>query len=79
LRHMIDRLEVRTAEATELRIRLELTERTESTLQESSTKNAGTARRPNASVTSCAGGWRAPNSRDNRPRLRPRHIKRKPA
>jgi hypothetical protein len=34
LRHMIDRLEARTAEATELRIRLELTERTESTLQE---------------------------------------------
>ena len=34
LRHAIDRLEARTEEATELRIRLELTERTESTLRE---------------------------------------------
>ena len=34
LRHAIDRLEARTAEATELRIRLELTERTQSTLEE---------------------------------------------
>jgi len=34
LRHLIERLEARTAEATELRIRLELTERTQSTLEE---------------------------------------------
>ncbi len=34
LRHTIDRLEARTAEATELRIRLELTERAQSTLEE---------------------------------------------
>jgi hypothetical protein len=34
LRHAIDRLEARTQEATELRIRLELTERAESTLRE---------------------------------------------
>jgi hypothetical protein len=34
LRHAIDRLEARTEEATELRIRLELTERAESTLRE---------------------------------------------
>jgi hypothetical protein len=34
LRHAIDRLEARTVEATELRIRLELTERAESTLRE---------------------------------------------
>jgi hypothetical protein len=34
LRHLIERLEARTAEATELRIRLELTERAQSTLQE---------------------------------------------
>lgn len=34
LRHAIDRLEARTAEATELRIRLELTERTQSSLEE---------------------------------------------
>jgi hypothetical protein len=33
LRHVIDRLEARTEEATELRIRLELTERAESTLR----------------------------------------------
>ena len=33
LRHVVDRLEARTAEATELRIRLELTERAESTLR----------------------------------------------
>lgn len=34
LRHAIDRLEARTAEAMELRIRLELTEQAQSTLQE---------------------------------------------
>ncbi len=34
LRHAIDRLEARTEEATELRVRLELTERAESTLRE---------------------------------------------
>lgn len=34
VRHAIDRLEARTAEATELRIRLELTERTQSSLEE---------------------------------------------
>ena len=34
LHHLIERLEARTAEATELRIRLELTERTQSTLEE---------------------------------------------
>ena len=34
LRHLIERLEARTAEATELRIRLELTERAQSTLEE---------------------------------------------
>ncbi len=34
LRHTIDRLEARTVEATELRIRLELTERAQSTLEE---------------------------------------------
>lgn len=34
LRHAIDRLEARTAEATELRIRLELTGRTQSSLEE---------------------------------------------
>jgi hypothetical protein len=34
LRHTIDRLEARTVEATELRIRLELTERTQSSLEE---------------------------------------------
>ncbi len=34
LRNLIERLEARTAEATELRIRLELTERTQSTLEE---------------------------------------------
>src|ERR671910_295192 len=34
LRHLIERLEVRTAEATELRIRLELTERAQSTLED---------------------------------------------
>jgi excisionase family DNA binding protein len=34
LRHAIDRLEARTVEATELRIRLELTEQAQSTLQE---------------------------------------------
>jgi len=33
LRHAIDRVEVRTAEATELRIRLEITEKAESTLR----------------------------------------------
>jgi hypothetical protein len=33
LRHLIERLEARTAEATELRIRLELTEKTQSTLE----------------------------------------------
>lgn len=34
LRQIIDRLETRTAEAADLRARLELTERTESTLRE---------------------------------------------
>ena len=34
LRHVVDRLEARTAEATELRVRLEITERAESTLRE---------------------------------------------
>jgi hypothetical protein len=34
LRHLIERLEVRTAEATELRIRLELTEKAQSTLED---------------------------------------------
>jgi chromosome segregation ATPase len=34
LRHAIERVEERTAEATELRIRLELTEQAESTLRE---------------------------------------------
>ena len=34
LRHLIERLEARTAEATELRIRLELTERAQSSLEE---------------------------------------------
>jgi Helix-turn-helix domain len=34
LRHLIERLEARTAEATELRIRLEITERAQSTLEE---------------------------------------------
>ena len=34
LRHVVDRLEVRTVEATELRVRLEITERAESTLRE---------------------------------------------
>jgi chromosome condensin MukBEF ATPase and DNA-binding subunit MukB len=34
LRHAIERVEARTAEATELRIRLELTEQAQSTLQE---------------------------------------------
>jgi len=34
LRHLVERLEARTAEATELRIRLELTERAQSTLEE---------------------------------------------
>jgi hypothetical protein len=34
LRHVIDRLEVRTEEATELRIRLELTEKAQSSLEE---------------------------------------------
>jgi len=34
LRHLIERLEARTAEAAELRIRLELTERAQSTLEE---------------------------------------------
>ncbi len=33
LRHLIDRLEVRTVEATELRVRLELTERAQSSLE----------------------------------------------
>jgi hypothetical protein len=33
LRHVVDRLEARTVEATELRVRLELTERAESTLR----------------------------------------------
>ncbi len=33
LRHVIDRLEVRTVEATELRVRLELTEQAQSTLE----------------------------------------------
>ena len=34
LRHLVERLEARTEEATELRIRLELTERAQSTLEE---------------------------------------------
>ena len=34
LRHLIERLEARTAEATELRLRLELTEKAQSTLEE---------------------------------------------
>jgi len=34
LRHLVERLEARTVEATELRIRLELTERAQSTLEE---------------------------------------------
>ena len=34
LRHVVDRLEARTVEATELRVRLEITERAESTLRE---------------------------------------------
>jgi hypothetical protein len=34
LRHLIERLEARTAEATELRIRLELTEKAQSTLED---------------------------------------------
>ena len=34
LRHVVDRLEARTAEATEFRVRLELAERAESTLRE---------------------------------------------
>ena len=34
LRHLTERLEARTAEATELRIRLEITERAQSTLEE---------------------------------------------
>ena len=34
LRHIVDRLEARTAEATELRVRLEITERAESTVRE---------------------------------------------
>ncbi len=34
LRHVIDRLEARTVEATELRVRLELTEQAQSTLEE---------------------------------------------
>ncbi len=34
LRHVVDRLEARTVEATELRVRLELSERAESTLRE---------------------------------------------
>jgi DNA repair exonuclease SbcCD ATPase subunit len=34
LRHVVDRLEARTAEATELRVRLEITERAESTVRE---------------------------------------------
>jgi hypothetical protein len=33
LRHVVDRLEARTAEATELRVRLEITERAESTVR----------------------------------------------
>ena len=33
LRHVVDRLEVRTVEATELRVRLEITERAESTVR----------------------------------------------
>ena len=34
LRHVVDRLEARTVEATELRVRLEITERAESTVRE---------------------------------------------
>jgi len=34
LRHVVDRLEARTAEATELRVRLEITEKAESTLRD---------------------------------------------
>ena len=34
LRHVVDRLEARTVEATELRVRLEITEKAESTLRE---------------------------------------------
>ena len=34
LRHVVDRLEARTAEATELRVRLEITEKAESTVRE---------------------------------------------
>ena len=38
LYHLIERLEARTAEATELRIRLEITERAQSTLEEARAK-----------------------------------------
>jgi DNA-binding transcriptional MerR regulator len=38
LRHLIERLEARTAEATELRIRLEITERAQSALEEEQAK-----------------------------------------
>ncbi|MDP9486400.1 MAG: helix-turn-helix domain-containing protein [Actinomycetota bacterium] len=38
LRHVIDRLEARTVEATELRVRLELTEQAQSTLEEQLTE-----------------------------------------
>jgi hypothetical protein len=38
LRHLIERLEARTAEATELRIRLEITERAQSSLEEERAK-----------------------------------------
>ena len=38
LRHLVGRLEARTEEATELRIRLELTERAQSTLEEELTE-----------------------------------------
>lgn len=38
LRHVVDRLEARTVEATELRVRLEITEKAESTLREELTE-----------------------------------------
>jgi hypothetical protein len=77
IRELADRLAEEAARAAEYRVRLQLTEQAASTVRaeleaELEGRSAGGVRRQRGSATSCAGGWRPAQSRENRlqrPRL----------
>jgi hypothetical protein len=65
LRHVVDRLEARTVEATELRVRLEITEKAESTVRGRSwPRSAAGGRRPSGNARTSAASCRRSGRRE---------------